>query len=203
MSSATHLQEKALHFIEHNPYFSRLRSQGVLYFTGSYCLKTMTWPDIDMQLCLQDNVSHEQVLSLLASELIFSKNAKKIQLINFVVHPRKNMPSGRYLGVSYYDDNISDYWKLDLWILEPSDFAKNRSLLETLQRRMTPEKHALIMRIKQAWVNTYGRSPRMGSHFLYQAVILKELSTDEDIDYYLCSQGVELSREGSGCKIHR
>ncbi len=91
------------------PYFDIIRGYGSLHFTGSYLLETMTWPDIDMQLDLKTDFAPEQVMSLLSTFLIKVEEVKKIQYVNFLNHPSTLMPSGLYLGATYFDKNINNY----------------------------------------------------------------------------------------------
>lgn len=186
------LQKKAEDFIAITPYFETIRSQGTLYFTGSYVLNTMTWPDIDMQLCLKENADPRTVLSVLSETLMRTKEVQKVQFTDFESHPREGLPLGLYLGTFYFDKEIEGYWKLDLWILDQADFEKNRVFMEHLKKEMTLDQHALIMVIKKEWTDLYGRPPQMASYFLYQAVVTEKLKDKEKIEKYLRSQKVKI-----------
>ena len=143
------LYKQAGNFITVTPYFKTIRLLGSLFFTGSYFLNTMTWPDIDMQLCAHDGLNPKEALARLSSYLIKIGAVQKIDFRNFIEHPKEAMPSGLCLMSSYFDKNIKNYWNLDLWILTPVEFQKNRMLMDSLKNKITLAQHKLIMMIKK------------------------------------------------------
>ncbi|AIL13003.1 hypothetical protein IM40_04985 [Candidatus Paracaedimonas acanthamoebae] len=186
------LQQKADKFIQTAPYFEIIRAHGHLYSTGSYFLNTMTWPDIDMQLCLDKDRDAKETIAALASSFIKTKGIKKLQYIDFLSYPRPPMTEGHCLCMTAFDENFQNFWKNDLWILPFSEIQENQEFMNHLKEQMTPEHHALIMAFKYEWTTLYGRPPKMASYYLYQAVILENLQERQKIETYLRSKNVKI-----------
>lgn len=186
------LEQKADRFIQISSYFQIIRNHGILYFTGSYFLKTMTWLDIDLQLGLEEIKNAKDVLSQISASLIQEKGLKKLQFIDFLNYPRPRMTSGLCLNFIAFDEEIQDFWKVDLWILESSLLEENQKLMARFKEAMTPAHYTLIMNYKQEWTALYGRPPQMASYYLYQAIILKNLKERQEIETYLLSKGVKI-----------
>lgn len=187
----SNLEQKADSFIQTAPYFEIIRAHGPLYFTGSYFLKTMTWPDIDLQLCLQGTQNAKDILSHISASLIKEKGLKKLQFIDFFNYPRPPMTKGFCLGFIAFDEEINDFWKIDLWILDTILLQENQLFMKNLKENMTPVHHALIMGFKKEWTTLYGRPPKMASYYLYQAIVFENLEKRQDIETYLYSKGVK------------
>lgn len=186
------LHHKADKFIQTAPYCEIIRTHGHLYFTESYFLKTMTWHDIDMQLSLNQDQEAREVLGTISAALIKGKGIKKLKYIDFLNYPRPPMTSGFCVSFTAFDEAIKDFWKIDLWVLEPSLLQENQKFMHHLKERMTPEHHTLIMAFKNEWTTLYGRPPKMASYYLYQAVIFENLKERQQIETYLRSRGVEI-----------
>lgn len=162
---------------------------GKLFYTGSYALDLMTWNDIDMLLLLKEGVDEEKALLYVLENIISHPGFIKSKLIRFKGDYKPAMPRGLYLGLYL---NFPKEWKLDLWCLEKEDFDRNKKLIEQLQKKMTPEKRKLILELKRELQAEKGRMPQMGSHFLYQAVLLKNLVDKEEIYSFLKIMGVSI-----------
>jgi hypothetical protein len=186
------LHQKAELFIQTTPYFEIIRAHGHLYFTGSYFLNTMTWPDIDMQLCLEEGQDAKEVLGTISSSLIKEKGIKKLQFIDFLNYPRPPMTPGLCFSFTAFDKAIQDFWKVDLWILDSLKLQENQNFMNHLKEKMTPDHHALIMLFKNEWTSLYGRPPKMASYFLYQAVIIENLTSKDEIYHFLRTKNVTI-----------
>ena len=186
------LQQNADKFIQTAPYFGIIRAHGPLYFTGSYFLKTMTWRDLDLQLGLQVEQDPKEILSIISASLIKEKGLQKLKFIDFLNYPHPPMTSGLCLSLNAFDENIQDFWKIDIWGLDPLTLQENQKIMHHLKEKMTPEHHALIMAFKNEWTMLYGRPPKMASYSLYQAIILENLQEKQEIEAYLRSKGVKI-----------
>lgn len=152
----------------------------------------MTWHDIDLQLCLHKEQEAKKILGTLSDALIQQKGLKKIQFIDFLNYPRPPMTTGFCLSFTAFDEGIQDFWKLDLWVLDPSILQENQNFMHRLKETMTPEHHALIMSFKHEWTTLYGRPPKMASYYVYQAIILENLQERQEIEAYLRAKGVKI-----------
>ena len=83
-------------------------------------------------------------------------------------------------------------WKFDIWSLQEDDFRKNRLLLGQLQRAMSEDTRKLILEIKHELMQQSGRVPKMGSHWIYQAVLLHGLVEKKAIIDFLKEKGIEI-----------
>lgn len=165
---------------------------GELFFTGSYALNLMTWNDIDMQIVFQQGRDPKEAFLEIFGHFVKTPEFIKAEVIHFTGDYKSFMPRGFYLGMHMNFSELGGIWKLDLWALSEKDFQKNRSLLEALEEKITPESRALILAIKRDLMKKEGRVPQMGSHFLYQAVLLEGIKDRDLINEYLRKNGVSL-----------
>jgi len=171
-----------------------VNNYGTLLYTGSYVLDLMTWNDIDMQIQLHKGVDPKKAFVSILGFIMESGNFVKSQIINFQGQYKPAMPRGIYLGFEMDFPEYGGMWKFDLWSLASEDFNKNRMLIEKIQEELTPEKRKLILSLKQEMQSKEGRVPHMGSHFLYQAVILHRLNTPKEIYQFLTENGVNIGK---------
>lgn len=169
---------------------TKLQNLGEVYFTGSYALDLMTWNDIDMQIIVKESLDPLQALSQFYLEIAQDSDFIEAQLINFTGNYKPKMPRGVYLGLKIDSPEFNGMWKLDLWALAPFDFNLNRSLIEQLKSKLDQTQRSLILNLKHELMKPTGRVPQMGSHWLYQAVLLNGLKDQDSIFDYLRKQGV-------------
>lgn len=170
-----------------------LQPYGTLYYTGSYALDLMTWNDIDMQIVLNKGLNPLDAISQFYIRIAHDKDFVEAQLINFTGKYKPKMPRGLFLGLKFDSPEFGGIWKLDLWSLDKNDFEKNRLLIEKIKHLLKPELRSLILELKNELMQPTGRVPQMGSHFLYQAVLLENFRKKEEIFKYLVSHGVTLA----------
>lgn len=171
------LQEKGIE--------KRLKKVGRLYYTGSYTLDLMTWNDIDMQIVLNDNQNPIDTLGAFFKDLAKDPEFIEAQMINFTGDYKPKMPRGVYLGLKLLCPKHGGLWKFDLWSLNQKDFEKNRSLLESLRSRLTPELRKFLIEVKTEIMADNERMPQMSSHLLYQAVLLEGVTDRKTLkDYF-------------------
>lgn len=190
--SAREIRENGARLLKEKKIESKLRSMGELYFTGSYALDLMTWNDIDMQIILKNREDPKQFLSAFFVDLIQDPDFIEGQIIHFKNDYKPKMPRGVYLGFKLDVPDLGGLWKLDLWCLEKNDFDKNQKLIEQLKKELTPEMRQLILKLKTELMKKDGRVPQMGSHFLYQAVLIEKLKDPNLIYDFLKKHGIAL-----------
>ncbi len=164
---------------------SMIEVSGDLYYTGSYALDLMTWNDIDMQIVLKDGFNATEVLCNLCNHIAKDEGFIEAQIINFQGDYKPKMPRGIYLGLKLNCKDLGGMWKLDIWCLSKPDFDKNRALMESLKSKLNLNNRDLILEVKHELMSETGRVPQMGSHFLYQAVLLEEKTDKESIYNFL------------------
>lgn len=148
-----------------------LGRHGEVLFTGSYELDLMTWYDIDVQIVLSNAHNPLETFNSIQSELCQDKDFVEAQLINFTGTYKSKMPRGIYLGLKFISEEQGE-WKMDIWSLGEKDFRDNRELLEKLKAKLIPHLRTLILEVKHEMMKGSDRVPQMGSHLLYQEVLL-------------------------------
>ena len=170
---------------------------GDLYYTGSYALDLMTWNDIDMQIVLKDGLDPTEVLCNLFNQLAKDQSFIEAQLINFQGDYKPKMPRGVYLGLKLNCKDLGGMWKLDIWCLSKPDFDKNRALIEILKSKLNDNNRDLILDFKHEMMSETGRVPQMGSHFLYQAILLEDKTDRESIYNYLEERKIVVNKSST------
>lgn len=171
-----------------------IKGIGELFYTGSYALDLMTWNDIDMQVVVKPGVDPIRALGSFFTSISQDHDFIEAQMINFTGNYKPKMPRGVYVGIKLNVPQFGGEWKLDLWALSNEDFEKNRKLLELLHAKLTPERQKQILGYKHEMMQRNGRVPQMGSHMLYQALLIEELEGREVVFDYLVKQGVDIGR---------
>lgn len=169
-----------------------LRNLAKLFYTGSYALDLMTWNDIDMQIVFEPHINPLEALSNLLTYLTKDPDFIEAQIIHFHGNFKPKMPRGVYLGVKIDCPNLGGIWKLDIWSLATTDFEKNRTLIKTLKSKLDPKTRNLILELKHEMMSGNDRVPQMGSHFLYQAILLNGIKDRKALYAYFANQGVTI-----------
>lgn len=188
------IRNNARNILESKNIDACIRKIGDLFYTGSYALDLMTWNDIDMQVILKANLDPIDALGNLFLQFAKDPDFIEAQMIHFKGDYKSKMPRGIYLGMKFNCIAYGGVWKIDLWALAKEDFEKNRSLIDKLQSLLDSDSRSLILRLKHEMMQGTGRVPQMGSHFLYQAVLLEGIKDRESLYNYCSKHGVEVKK---------
>lgn len=188
------IRRNAQQILESKGIDAALGKIGHLFYTGSYALDLMTWNDIDMQVVLNEDIKPIEALSSIFNLIAKDPDFIESQMIHFQGKYKPKMPRGVYLGLKLNCPELGGYWKLDIWSLAKSDFDKNRSLIETLSSKLNPKNRDLILEMKHEMMAGSDRVPQMGSHFLYQAVLLEGIEKKEALYKYLTNHGITTTK---------
>ena len=167
---------------------------GELFYTGSYALDLMTWNDIDMQIKCKKGINELDALNQILSSMLHLSGFIEGKIIHFKGDFQPKMPRGVYLGLKVDIPRLGGLWKLDIWSLRSADFKKNRDLIQSLVSKLDQSTRDLILQVKTEMMKNYGRVPKMGSHLLYQAVLLNGVREKEAIYNYFDIQGLDVKR---------
>ncbi len=170
---AKQIRHNASHILESKKIEQHLKKIGQLFYTGSYTMDLMTWNDIDMQLVLKDGLDPIDTLGKFFMQISKDPDFIEAQMIHFKGDYKPKMPRGVCLGLKLNVEESGGLWKLDLWVLSKSDFDANRSLIETLMKKLDPSIRSFLLVLKHEMMSGNDRVPQMGSHLLYQAVLLE------------------------------
>ena len=111
-------------------------------------------------------------------------------------HHKKGMPKGLCLGFDIYDkiinpdcsEVINNKWKIDMWLLDCKHFRKNRNFDHNLKLKLNSEKQKRIINLKFELMNGSLNMPILGSYYIYNAVLLKNMTNDKEIIKYVKSK---------------
>lgn len=191
---AKSIRSNAKQVLESKKIDSTIRQMGELFYTGSYALDLMTWNDIDMQVVVKNGTNAIEALGSIFNHLMNDPGFIEAQIIHFRGNYKPKMPRGVYLGIKMDYPDLGGIWKLDIWSLAKQDFEKNRVLIETLKSKLDPQNRALILELKHEMMAGSERVPQMGSHFLYQAILLDGIRDKEALYKYFASQGISIKK---------
>jgi hypothetical protein len=191
---AKSIRSNAKQILESKNIDSTIREMGDLFYTGSYALDLMTWNDIDMQIVLKEGLNPIVALGNIFNLLAKDPDFIEAQLIHFRGNFKPKMPRGVYMGIKMDCPDLGGLWKLDIWSLAKPDFEKNRSLIDTLSSKLDPHNRDLILELKHEMMAGSERVPQMGSHFLYQAILLEGMREKEILYKYFANQGISIKK---------
>ncbi|MCH9625485.1 MAG: hypothetical protein S4CHLAM123_06600 [Chlamydiales bacterium] len=192
LNAADALQLQADAILQRLQLHSLVEGMGKLHFTGSYALRLMTWNDIDMQIALKDGLAPSAALMCLLEAFVHQQHFVKAQIINFTDDYKPHWPRGYCLCLKMNFPDLGGVWKLDIWVLEQHDLEKNQGLVQKLKNALTEETRALILQMKNELMKQSGRVPKMGSHWLYQAILFQNLRDKISILDFLKEKGVSV-----------
>lgn len=192
IDAADVLQRQADAVLERLQLLSLVEEIGKLYFTGSYALQLMTWNDIDMQIALKDGLTSSTALMRLLDAFVHANHFVKAQIINFSGKYKPHWPRGYCLCLKMNFPDLGGVWKFDIWVLEQHDLEKNQALVQKLKNALTEDTRALILQMKNELMKQSGRVPKMGSHWLYQAILIQGLRDKTAILDFLKEKGVSV-----------
>jgi hypothetical protein len=141
---------------------------GLPKIQGSYALQLMTWRDLDIYLVAeQHSVAPFFALGGRLAELLAPH---KMSFRNEQLARSQGLPNGLYWGV-YLGDERLGAWKIDIWAVEPPEYARLMVVQHELAARLTEQVRATILAIKaHCW-----QDPRYRKDFssldIYRAVL--------------------------------
>ena len=148
------------------------------YYTGSFELGTMAWPDVDL------NVRYE---SERRSE-IFSIGARCLDL-----HPswfelrctedEPASPGHFFLGFELV--HLDVLWNVDIWFLSNAEYRSGIQWLSRMRDRLRPNDQELIVKLKRYLIDQKSYPNGIPSVDVYDAVMENTVSCAEDFQHWL------------------
>jgi hypothetical protein len=158
---------------------------GKITPTGSYFLRCMMYPDIDLYIPL---IPMEMLFDL-ATKLAAYDCVKKI---NFEKGGPGDLAKGFYLKPIVEYGNWERPWKIDIWSLPITVVTEKQKELEDIKRRMTREQKKLILNYKFSILTEAGRTPMFSGIHIYRAVVNLGLQDFSKITSYLRENGIKI-----------
>ena len=168
-----------------------LRAHGRVFYTGSYALNAMAWPDVDINMQLEPDPASTDAFFEIGRRIAAIPEVCAMKFSNTFVERVEGWPEGLYWGIRLKFGNWSAHGKIDIWAYGPEAYAKNMATMQEVLDAVDEDKRALICEIKQALMMPDGRTPILSGYRIYQAVLFQELTELEDVKAYLREQGVE------------
>jgi len=158
-----------------------LKSFGTPHLSGSYELELMTWKDLDIYLEV-DDVDEKNCFDL-GSKICTHFHPVKMSFRNEFIGKTEGLPQGLYWGV-YLKNQQDAEWKIDIWIVAPSECKRMLEFVSQIKNQLTPESvtHILEIKSKCSMNPLYRRS--FTSSDIYSAVLdNKVTSYNEFMDF--------------------
>jgi hypothetical protein len=156
-------------------------------YTGSFSYDLMCWRDIDIVLELKESSqSIKDAFGNVFAKLITKNGIADIHYMdgsNFEI--RRGLPKGHYLGFDIQDDSSNDKWKVDTWLLDKQYFQKSRKLDQDMRLKLNLQNREKIIRLKFRYMNNSNRVPSLISYYIYNAVLFKNFTNEEEIIEYV------------------
>lgn len=193
LEAAKKLKKEADRLLEDFAITLTLSQYGTVIPTGSYALDLLAWNDVDLILQLESGVDPALVLANLAYDFILNPEIPSVKIERNLNQKRPELPEGSYLQLKIPAFDYKLPWKFDIWILDDDQIEENKSYMEKLKKALSPEKRELILEMKHRIMLPSGRTPSLSGHYLYQAILLDNMTDKEAILDYLAKH-IPISR---------
>ena len=110
MNVADKLEREANSIIFDRGLDSVLKDYGEVVYKGSYFLKVMVWPDLDIDVVLQPDPYAIDTFFELGKKLAELPGVWGMHFRNCITHPHKQLPRGLYWGMRLDRVNSVGYW---------------------------------------------------------------------------------------------
>ena len=166
-----------------------LKRAGEVIYSGSYALNLMVWNDIDLYVVPKPNESPEQCAAQIAALLAVRDDVDLVKVEKNIWKRMPAVPTGIYVGVKIPKPGYKLEWKLDIWIVDEEERAKNKRLIADILCKLDEPKRRLILDAKLKLMGELGRTPSMSSVHVYQAVLEMGLTSVDEVIAHVTNLG--------------
>jgi len=170
---------------------SLLRSHGQVFYTGSYAMDLMAWPDIDIVMMLEPGLRSVTDFFGIGRQIAQLDGVLSMSFRNCLRERPEGLPEGLYWGARLKTKSQPAPWKIDLWATTQANFQDNQAFVDRVRAALDEEKRRRILEIKQSLITPEGRTPVLSGLHIYEAVLFNGLWSDEEVRTYLRGQGIE------------
>lgn len=193
ISISKSLRKEAEHVIYKNGLNDILNSYGDIFYTGSYHLDLMIWPDIDIHMALKSDPYSIKTFFQLGSKIAAFPGVFSMKFNNCIILPlHETAPKGLYWKTYIDRGQARKPWKIDLWAFSPEAIRKSREEMKEILKRLDRQKREQIIELKHSLLIEDDRTPIFSGYHIYQAVLFKNMKKRKDIIDYLKKQGVNV-----------
>jgi hypothetical protein len=166
------LQDQARSMMSQLHFEQILTEVGEVRVVGSAETRLMVWPDLDLEVLVDDQPSLDGALKVI-KRLMTEAGVVKINLADHRQAADQIIPNGIYVGptVAYNDTT----WQVDIWFLNKQEAVQRSLASQKMMFHLDEEKRRIILQLKQkvAASDKYHRG--VSSVDLYAAVLHEEV----------------------------
>ncbi len=193
ISISKSLKKEAEHVIYKKGINDILNSYGDVFYTGSYHLDLMIWPDIDIYMVLKPDPYSINAFFQLGSKIAALPGVFSMKFNNCITLPlHETAPKGLYWKTYIDRGKVKKPWKIDLWAFSPETIEKSRKEMREILKRLDKRKRKQIIELKHSLLTKDGRTPIFSGYYIYQAILFKNMKKRKDIIDYLKKHGVNV-----------
>lgn len=185
LERATRLQLEAGELMKTIRLLESLQPSGEVFFTGSYYLDVMVYPDLDLYVPMTGVENIFAAAGQLASHPVVTR-------VTYENEDHPILPGGLFLNLRV---NLGDWgrlWKVDIWWLEEDLIHEKIRIMQRFKQLLTPDLREQIIRYKTSLLNNLGRTPRFSGYFVYKAFLDEGLRDPADVTGYLVTSGINI-----------
>jgi len=183
------LQRQARNILKELQLIEYLSKFGKPQIVGSVAMGLMTWPDIDIEVIV-DEIPNKEDLAAIAKHLFLFPNTSKFILIDNGIRKSSHLPKdGMYTGFHYLFNNA--LWEFDIWFFK-RNIITGKDDLDWIKQKLTEDNRLIILEIKQQIRNNPKYKKEIFSTDIYKAVLKQGVSNLEGFKEYLRKTSREL-----------
>jgi len=186
LERAARLQREAAGLMQSIQLMESLGPTGEVFFTGSYFLDVMVYPDLDLYVSMTSIDKIFTAAGRMTSHPIVTR-------VTFENEEHAILPGGLYLNLRV---NLGDWgrlWKVDIWWLDEALIHEKIRVMRRFKMLLTPDLREQIIRYKASIINSLGRTPQFSGYFVYKAFLEEGLRSPADVSAYLVANGINIS----------
>ena len=109
-----------------------LQPYGDVFYTGSYFLNVMVWPDIDITMALDPDPYSVEDFFEIGGKIARIDSVISLKFNNFFRLEVQDLPEGLYWGICLDMANRNTPWKIDLWAKDKEALAEDRATMQRI-----------------------------------------------------------------------
>lgn len=185
LERATRLQLEAGELMKTIRLLESLQPSGEVFFTGSYYLDVMVYPDLDLYVPMTGVENIFAAAGQMASHPAVTR-------VTYENEEHPILPGGLFLNLRV---NLGDWgrlWKVDIWWLEEDLIHEKIRIMQRFKQLLTPDLREQIIHYKTSLLNNLGRTPQFSGYFVYKAFLDEGLRDPADVTGYLVTNGINI-----------
>ena len=186
------LRLEAERLLIHHGINETLSAYSDVFYTGSYALDLMAWPDIDIEISLLNDPYNKEAFLEIGKKIGQLQDIISMKFSDHYHFPVEPLPHGLYWNIRIANSIWDVPWKIDLWALKPEEIQKHKKDMQATNQALNHSNRKLIIEIKTSLLNNEGRTPILSGYHIYQAVLVHGLQKRNEVIGYLLQKGVQL-----------